>query len=49
MSPENANKRSRYMELVIVVDNRKYKEYGKDLQKVYRKCKDIANIAKALS
>ena len=46
--PWNANKRSRFVELVIVVDNRKYKEYGKDLQKVYRKCKDIANIANAL-
>jgi len=46
--PWNANKRSRYVELVIVVDNRKYKEYGKDLLKVYRKCKDMANIANAL-
>lgn len=46
--PWNANKRSRYVELVIVVDNRKYKEYGKDLRKVYRKCKDMANIANAL-
>ena len=46
--PWNANKRSRFVELVIVVDNRKYKEYGKDLEKVYRKCKDIANIANAL-
>ena len=46
--PWNANKRSRYVELVIVVDNRKYKEYGQDLGKVYSKCKDIANIANAL-
>ena len=46
--PWNANKRSRYVELVIVVDNRKYKEFGKDLQKVYKKCKDMANIANAL-
>ena len=46
--PWNANKRSRYVELVIVVDNRKYKEFGSDLQKVYKKCKDMANIANAL-
>ena len=46
--PWNANQRSRYVELVIVVDNRKFKEYGRDLAKVYKKCKDIANIANAL-
>ena len=46
--PWNANQRSRYVELVIVVDNRKFKEYGQDLAKVYKKCKDIANIANAL-
>ena len=46
--PWNANKRSRFVELVIVVDNRKFKENGEDLNKVYRKCKDMANIANAL-
>ena len=46
--PWDANKRSRYVELVIVVDNRKFKENNEDLDKVYRKCKDIANIANAL-
>ena len=46
--PWNANKRSRYVELVIVVDNRKFNENGRDLKKVYRKCKDMANIANAL-
>ena len=46
--PWNANKRSRYVELLLVVDNRQYKEHGKDLNKVYRKCKDITNIVNAL-
>ena len=46
--PWDANKRSRYVELVIVVDNRKFKENNEDLDKVHRKCKDIANIANAL-
>ena len=46
--PWNANKRSRYVELVIVVDNRKFHDHGKDMEKVHRKCKDMANIANAL-
>jgi hypothetical protein len=32
--PWNANRRSRFVELVIVVDNRKYREHDSDLAKV---------------
>ena len=46
--PWNANRRSRFVELVIVVDNRKYKENDSDLSKVVRKAKEMANIANAL-
>jgi hypothetical protein len=46
--PWNANRRSRFVELVIVVDNRKYKENDSDLGKVTRKAKEMANIANAL-
>ena len=46
--PWNANKRSRYVELLLVVDNKEYKEHGEDLEKVYRICKDIANVMNAL-
>ncbi|XP_075238230.1 disintegrin and metalloproteinase domain-containing protein meltrin [Lycorma delicatula] len=46
--PYNANKMSRYVELVLVVDNRDYKELGESLPKVYTHCKNIANIINAL-
>ncbi|KAG8230722.1 hypothetical protein J437_LFUL010823, partial [Ladona fulva] len=46
--PYNANRRSRYVELVLVVDKREYKELGESLPKVYKHCKDIANIINAL-
>ena len=46
--PWNANKRSRYVELVLVVDHLEYKEHDSDLEKVYRICKDVANVMNAL-
>ena len=46
--PWNANKRSRYVELVLVVDNLEFKEHDSDLDKVYRICKDVANVMNAL-
>ena len=46
--PWNANKRSRYVELVLVVDNLEYVEHDKDLDLVYRICKDVANVMNAL-
>ena len=47
--PFNANKHSRYVELVLVVDNREFKELGEDLRVVNKHCKDIANIINAVS
>ena len=46
--PWNANVRSRYVELVLVVDNQEFVEHGSDVDKVYRICKDIANVMNAL-
>nr|CAD7443280.1 unnamed protein product [Timema bartmani] len=46
--PYNANKQSRYVELVLVVDNKLYKDMGENLQKVYSHCKEIANIINSL-
>ena len=46
--PWNANKRSRYVELLLVVDNKEYKDHGEDLERVYKICKDVANVMNAL-
>ncbi|XP_032793698.2 mucin-5AC [Daphnia magna] len=46
--PFKANSRSRYVELVLVVDNKSYESQDKDLNRVFRRCKDIANIVNAL-
>ncbi|XP_017779843.1 PREDICTED: disintegrin and metalloproteinase domain-containing protein 9 isoform X2 [Nicrophorus vespilloides] len=46
--PYNANKQSRYVELVLVVDNREYKELGESMKKVQQHSKDIANIINGL-
>ena len=46
--PWNANRGSRYVELVLVVDNKEFHEHGSDLDKIYRICKDIANVMNAL-
>ncbi|CAH0597666.1 unnamed protein product [Chrysodeixis includens] len=42
--PYNANKLSRYVELVLVADNREYKANGENIETVYRQMKDVANI-----
>ena len=46
--PWNANVRSRFVELVLVVDNQEFVEHGSDVDKIYRICKDIANVMNAL-
>lgn len=46
--PWNANHRSRYVELLLVVDNKEYKDHGENLEKVYQICKDVANVMNAL-
>lgn len=45
--PYNSNAKTRYVELVMVVDNRKYRELG-SVAKATTRCKDIANIVSAL-
>lgn len=42
--PYNANKLSRYVELVLVADNREYRANGDDLNTVHRQLKTVANI-----
>ncbi|XP_065167379.1 disintegrin and metalloproteinase domain-containing protein 12-like isoform X2 [Atheta coriaria] len=46
--PYNANKQSRYVELVLVVDNRQFKELDENVKVVEQHCKDIANTINAL-
>lgn len=46
--PYNANRQSRYVELLLVVDHEEYKALG-DLKDVYQHCKDITNIINAVS
>ncbi|KAF2899189.1 hypothetical protein ILUMI_06976 [Ignelater luminosus] len=46
--PYNANRQSRYVELVLVVDNAEYKEVGESKSKVEHHCKTIANIINGL-
>ncbi|XP_065225207.1 disintegrin and metalloproteinase domain-containing protein 9 [Planococcus citri] len=46
--PYNANKQSRYIELVMVIDNKEYKALNEDVNRVYQHCKDIANIVNSL-
>ncbi|XP_054288556.1 disintegrin and metalloproteinase domain-containing protein 12 [Macrosteles quadrilineatus] len=46
--PYNANARSSYVELVLVMDNKEYKALGENMDKVNNHCKDIANIINAL-
>lgn len=38
------NKLSRYVELVLVADNREFQANGEDLQTVYSQLKTVANI-----
>jgi hypothetical protein len=46
--PYNANKQSRYVELVLVVDTKEYIELG-GVPQVALHCKKIANIINAVS
>ncbi|EDV48915.2 disintegrin and metalloproteinase domain-containing protein 12 [Drosophila erecta] len=46
--PYNANKFSSYVELVIVVDNKVYKNFQESTKKVHQYCKGLANIINAL-
>ncbi|CAG9804945.1 unnamed protein product [Chironomus riparius] len=46
--PYNANRRSNYVELVLVVDNKVFTSLDSDITKVHQHCKDIANIINAL-
>lgn len=46
--PYNANKKTRYVELVLVVDHKEYIELDSNKEKVYQHCKDMANIINAL-
>ncbi|XP_041985575.1 disintegrin and metalloproteinase domain-containing protein 19 [Aricia agestis] len=42
--PFNANKLSRYVELVLVADHREYIANGESIETVHRQLKDVANI-----
>ncbi|KAK2583790.1 hypothetical protein KPH14_009691 [Odynerus spinipes] len=46
--PYNANRQSRYVELVLVIDKKGYIALDENLDRVYHHCKDIANIVNAL-
>ncbi|XP_025834129.1 uncharacterized protein LOC112905610 [Agrilus planipennis] len=46
--PYNANKQSRYVELLLVIDNREYKELGENTKRIDLHCKDIVNIINSL-
>nr|XP_012222956.1 PREDICTED: uncharacterized protein LOC105672528 isoform X2 [Linepithema humile] len=46
--PYNANRQSRYVELVLVIDKKEYIALNENLDKVHQHCKDIANIINAL-
>lgn len=47
--PYNANKESKYVELVLVIDNQEYKELGESKTKVVNHAKTIANIINGVS
>lgn len=47
--PYNANRHSRYVELVLVIDKKEYIALDENVDKVYQHCKDIANIINAVS
>ncbi|CAH0554467.1 unnamed protein product [Brassicogethes aeneus] len=46
--PYNANKDSKYVELVLVVDNMEFKHFSDNHRKVEDHCKEIANIINGL-
>lgn len=47
--PYNANKESKYVELVLVFDNREYKDMGESKSKVLNTAKTLANIINGVS
>lgn len=47
--PFDANKESKYVELVMVVDNRVYRERGRNKNEVLNYVKDITNIINGVS
>ncbi|KAL1451134.1 hypothetical protein WDU94_003424 [Cyamophila willieti] len=46
--PWNADDKTRYLELVLVVDNTIYNKLNRDTKQVFTRCKDIVNIVHAL-
>ncbi|CAH1169140.1 unnamed protein product [Phyllotreta striolata] len=46
--PYNANKESKYVELVLVIDNQEFKELGESTTRVVNHAKNIANIINGL-
>ncbi|KAF5288635.1 hypothetical protein FQA39_LY15330 [Lamprigera yunnana] len=46
--PYNANRQSRYVELILVVDNAEFKEMGENHHRVEHHCQQIANLINAL-
>ncbi|XP_050435802.1 disintegrin and metalloproteinase domain-containing protein 28 [Adelges cooleyi] len=46
--PYNENDNSRYIELVLVIDQEEYKAYNSNLSEVHKHAKDIANIINSL-
>ncbi|XP_057657242.1 uncharacterized protein LOC130894422 isoform X1 [Diorhabda carinulata] len=46
--PYNANKQSKYVELVLVIDNQQYKELGESKTRTINHAKTIANIINGL-
>ncbi len=46
--PWNADNNSRFVELLLVIDNKEFLEHDSDLEKIHRICKDLANIMNAL-
>ncbi|XP_078032535.1 zinc metalloproteinase-disintegrin-like berythractivase [Augochlora pura] len=46
--PYNANRHSRYVELVMVIDKKEFMALDENYDKVHHHCKDIANIINAL-
>lgn len=41
--PYNANRHSKFVELVLVVDNSLYRKFGSDIWEVHRYCTDVVN------
>ncbi|XP_037076834.1 uncharacterized protein LOC119098008 [Pollicipes pollicipes] len=48
LGPSRASWRSRYLELVLVMDHKVYLDHGSDLKTVQRRAKQIANVVHSL-